>query len=74
MVTHLQQGIRQEKKRTDGTVAWTATRAADPTMIHTEPPDFRLALSSPHWRTAMVDEYSALQKTRHGDWFHLEEE
>jgi histone deacetylase 1/2 len=64
IVTRLQQGIRQEKKHTDGTVAWTATRAADPTMIHTEPPDFRLALSSPHWRTTMEDEYSALQKNQ----------
>jgi histone deacetylase 1/2 len=64
IVTCLQQGIRQEKKCTDDTVAWTATRAADPTMIHTEPPDFCLALSSPHWCTAMEDEYSALQKNQ----------
>ena len=64
MITRLQRGIRQERKRTDGTVAWTATRAADPTMLHTEPPDFRSALSSPHWRTAMEDEYSALQKNQ----------
>jgi histone deacetylase 1/2 len=33
-------------------------------MIHLEPPDFRLALSSPHWRTTMEDEYSALQKNQ----------
>jgi histone deacetylase 1/2 len=33
-------------------------------MIHTEPPDFWLALSSPHWRTTMEDEYSTLQKNQ----------
>jgi histone deacetylase 1/2 len=37
------------------------TRSSDPTMLHTEPTDYRLALSSPHWCTAMGHDFTALQ-------------
>jgi histone deacetylase 1/2 len=62
MTTRLQRGIRQKKVRTDGTVAWSTTKSSDPTLLTTEPYDFRAALASPHWRLAMEAEYTALQK------------
>ncbi|KAK1573578.1 hypothetical protein QYE76_018538 [Lolium multiflorum] len=62
MTTRLQHGIRQKKVRTDGTVAWSTTKSSDPTLLTTEPYDFRAALASPHWRMAMEAEYTALQK------------
>ncbi|KAK1604952.1 hypothetical protein QYE76_028625 [Lolium multiflorum] len=39
VVTRLQRGIRQQKIRTDGTVAWNVTRSSDSTMLQTEPTD-----------------------------------
>ena len=55
--------IRQEKKFTDGTVAWTATCMAHAAArASSEPTDLRDALSTAHWRAAMDTEYSALIK------------
>jgi histone deacetylase 1/2 len=62
VTTRLQRGIRQKKIRTDGTIAWHTSRSSDPTMLTTEPPDYRVALSSPHWRTTMETEFTALQR------------
>ncbi|XP_071681174.1 uncharacterized protein [Lolium perenne] len=62
-VTRLQHGIRQAKNRTDGTIAWNTTRLAA-ALVDTEPRDHRTALTSPHWRTAMEDEFSALQRNK----------
>jgi histone deacetylase 1/2 len=62
-VTRLQHGIRQAKNRTDGTIAWNTTRLAA-ALVDTEPRDHRIALTSPHWRTAMEDEFSALQRNK----------
>jgi histone deacetylase 1/2 len=39
VVTRLQRGIRQQKIRTDGTVAWNVTRSSNSTMLQTEPTD-----------------------------------
>jgi hypothetical protein len=33
-------------------------------LLHTEPRDYRTALSSPHWRTAMETEFTALQQNK----------
>jgi hypothetical protein len=62
MTTCLQHGIRQKKVRTNGTIAWSTTKSSDPTLLNTEPYDFRVALASPHWRIAMEAECTALQK------------
>ncbi|KAK1653213.1 hypothetical protein QYE76_071018 [Lolium multiflorum] len=64
VTTRLQRGIRKEKIRTDGTVAWHTMRKSDPMMLTTKPSDYRIALSSPHWRTAMENEFNALQHNR----------
>jgi hypothetical protein len=61
VTTRLQRGLRNSKKRTDGTIAWTAVCTSDPKLLHTEPCDYRAALSSPHWHTAMETEFTALQ-------------
>ena len=50
--------------RTNGTVAWSITHTNDPQLLHNEPGDYRAALSSPHWRTAMETEFTALQNNR----------
>jgi hypothetical protein len=61
VTTRLQRGLRNPKKRTDGTIAWTAVCTSDPKLHHTEP---RAALSSLHWRTAMETEFTALQQNK----------
>ena len=61
--TRSQSGIVRPKERTDGTVAWIATcmaqADADPTA---EPRHFQAALRIPHWRSAMEQEFQALQR------------
>ena len=61
--TRSKSGVFRPKERKDGTVAWLATCMAqaqsDPTA---EPRYFQAALSIPHWRTAMEQEYHALLK------------
>jgi histone deacetylase 1/2 len=64
VTTRLQRGIRNPKNRTDGTIAWTATCTSYPLLFHTEPRDYRAALSSPHRRTAMETEFTALQQNK----------
>ena len=58
------------KERTDGTVAWLAAcmahTAGDP---NAEPRHFQAALSIPHWRAAMEQEFRALQKMILGNLF-----
>jgi hypothetical protein len=61
MLTRLQHGITQPKKRSDGTVAWNITcmaHAAD--RVSSEPKNLADALCTAHWKTAMDTEYSAL--------------
>ena len=61
--TRSQSGIVRPKERTDGTVAWIAAcmaqTDADPTA---EPRHFQAALRIPHWRSAMEQEFQALQR------------
>jgi hypothetical protein len=56
--TRLQDGIRKPKTYTDGTVryAYLATSG--------EPYSLQEALSTPHWKSAMDDEYRALMKNK----------
>jgi histone deacetylase 1/2 len=65
--TRSKSGIVRRKERTDGTVAWLATcladAQADPT---TEPRNYQAAMSIPHWRVAMEDEFQAL--LRNNTW------
>ncbi|KAK1670188.1 hypothetical protein QYE76_058347 [Lolium multiflorum] len=60
-ITRSQHGIVRPRARTDGTVAWLAACMAhsvdDPTA---EPRHFQAAMTIPHWRTAMEQEYNAL--------------
>ncbi|KAK1682945.1 hypothetical protein QYE76_043793 [Lolium multiflorum] len=71
MTTRLQRGIRQKKVRTDGTVAWSTIKSSDPTLLTTEPYDFRaplhLHIGAWLWRPSILP----FRKMRHGDWFHL---
>jgi hypothetical protein len=61
LTTRSKHGIRHAKKRTDGTIAWSATTtSSDPTLIHTEPRDHHAALSSPYRRTVMEIEFASL--------------
>ncbi|KAK1612536.1 hypothetical protein QYE76_036209 [Lolium multiflorum] len=59
--TRSRSGIFRPKERTDGTVAWYAAcmtaAIADPTA---EPRTYQAAMSIPHWREAMEQEYQAL--------------
>jgi hypothetical protein len=61
--TRSQAGIFRPKQRTDGTVAWIAScvaqAEADPTA---EPRHFQASLGIPHLRSAMEQEFQALQK------------
>jgi hypothetical protein len=60
LVTRLQQGIRQPKIRTDGTVRWCnfgATSAEEPSSVSE-------ALGDSKWLSAMEDEYGALLKNQ----------
>jgi hypothetical protein len=59
--TRSKSGIVHRKEHTDGTVAWFAAciadAHADPT---TKPRNYQAAMSIPHWRAAMADEFQAL--------------
>ncbi|XP_071681187.1 uncharacterized protein [Lolium perenne] len=59
--TRIRRGIVCPKERTDGTVAWLAACMAhvvdDPTA---EPRSYQAAMTIPHWRAAMEQEYQAL--------------
>ncbi|XP_071681629.1 uncharacterized protein [Lolium perenne] len=59
--TRSRSGIVCPKERTDGTVAWLAACMAhavdDPTA---EPRSYQAAMTIPHWRAAMEQEYQAL--------------
>ncbi|KAK1609668.1 hypothetical protein QYE76_033341 [Lolium multiflorum] len=65
--TRSRSGIFRPKERTDGTVAWYAAcmtaALADPTA---EPRTYQAAMSIPHWREAMEQEYQAL--LRNATW------
>jgi histone deacetylase 1/2 len=66
-VTRRQRGIVQKKVCTDGTVAWNAVLAKRAASKDTsEPGDYHVALSIPHWRDAMEKEFSALRAN--GTW------
>jgi histone deacetylase 1/2 len=52
--THLQQGIRQPKKYTDGTIRYGMLSSTG------EPRNLPDALNDPNWRAAMQGEYDAL--------------
>jgi hypothetical protein len=62
MTTRFMRGVRQPKKRTDGTVAWNASRAID--LVHNDPRNHHDAMTCAHWRAAMETEYSALQANK----------
>jgi hypothetical protein len=61
--TRSKSGSVRRKERTDGTIAWIATRLldaqADPTA---EPHHYQAEMSIPHWGAAMEDEFQALQQ------------
>jgi histone deacetylase 1/2 len=57
MRTRLRSGITQPKQRTDGTVTYTASRAAD-----FEPDSVAAALQDPRWKAAMDAELAALHR------------
>jgi hypothetical protein len=46
MTTRLMRGVRQPKKRTDGTVTWNASRAVD--LVHNEPRNHHDAMTCAH--------------------------
>jgi histone deacetylase 1/2 len=56
--TRLQQGIRQPKKYTDGTVRYGMLASTG------EPRNLSTALTDPHWRAAMQEEYNALMENK----------
>jgi hypothetical protein len=65
VTTRLQRGIRNPKKRTDGTIAWSALRLAHTAHLTlTKPRDHHEAMACPHWRDAMESEFSALQANK----------
>ncbi|XP_071683604.1 uncharacterized protein [Lolium perenne] len=55
--TRSRSGIFRPKEHTDGTVACMTAALADPTV---EPHTYQAAMSIPHWREAMEQEYQAL--------------
>jgi histone deacetylase 1/2 len=59
MQTRLRAGKSVPKRRTDGTVTYTAARASD-----TEPTSVSAALLNPKWKEAMDAEFSALQRNQ----------
>ncbi|KAK1611873.1 hypothetical protein QYE76_035546 [Lolium multiflorum] len=59
MQTRLRAGKYVPKRRTDGTVTYTAARASD-----TEPTSVSAALLNPKWKEAMDAEFSALQRNQ----------
>jgi histone deacetylase 1/2 len=56
--TRLQQGIRQPKQYTDGTVRYGMLASTG------EPRNLSAALTDPHWRAAMQEEYNALMENK----------
>jgi hypothetical protein len=54
--TRLKHNLRQPKKRTDGTVAWSAIK------VPSEPTDYTVAMKDPLWLQAMNEEFQALKK------------
>jgi histone deacetylase 1/2 len=56
--TCLQQGIRQPKQYTDGTVRYGMLASIG------EPRNLSAALTDPHWRAAMQEEYNALMENK----------
>jgi hypothetical protein len=56
--TRLQQGIRQPKKYTDGTVCYGMLASTG------EPRNLSTALNDPHWHAAMQEEYNALMENQ----------
>jgi histone deacetylase 1/2 len=56
--TRLQQGIRQPKKYTDGTVRYGMLASTR------EPRNLPAALNDPQWRAAMQEEYNALMENQ----------
>jgi hypothetical protein len=65
--TRSKSGVVRRKEHMDGTVAWLAAcladAQADPTV---EPRNYQAAMSIPHWRAAMADEFQAL--LRNNTW------
>jgi hypothetical protein len=65
--TRSKSGIVRRKECTDGTVAWLAACLADTQADPTaEPRNYQAAMSIPHWRAAMDDEFQAL--LRNNTW------
>jgi histone deacetylase 1/2 len=59
--------LLRRKERTDGTVAWLAACLADAQADPTAGPrNYQAAMSIPHWRAAMDDEFQAL--LRNNTW------
>jgi histone deacetylase 1/2 len=56
--TRLQSGIRKEKQFTDGTIRYGLLAA------NGEPNNLEEALGDTNWKSAMDDEFSALQRTK----------
>jgi hypothetical protein len=60
-------GIVHPRECTDGTVAWIVACLADAQVNPTaEPQHFQAAMSIPHWRAAMYDEFQALLRNSTG--------
>jgi hypothetical protein len=56
--TRNKSGVVHRKERMDGTVAWLAACLADAQADPTaKPHDYQAAMSIPHWRAAMIDEF-----------------
>jgi histone deacetylase 1/2 len=65
--TRSKSGIVRRKEHMDETVAWLATCLADAQADPTaEPRNYQAAMSIPHWRVAMEDEFQAL--LRNNTW------
>jgi len=58
-VTHLSQGIKCPKRRTDGTIPWGMSAT-----VSEEPASVREALNDSNWLTAMNQEMQALHRNR----------
>jgi hypothetical protein len=56
--THLQDGIQKPKRYIDGTVCYAFLSSSS------EPSNLQEALSTPQWKVAMDDEYSALMRNK----------
>jgi hypothetical protein len=63
--TRSKSGVVRRKERTDGTVAWLAACLADAQADPTaKPHNYQAAMSIPHWRAAMADEFQALLRNK----------